>query len=317
MITLTDRYIATTVRHIPEKQREDIERELRAAIADDVDARVAHGQTLTDAEYAALRELGDPTRLATRYAQRPAVLIGPSSYPDYVKAVRSACTTLLPILYIVLLLVRRAHGDNVWETIFRPLGATLNVAMYLIVALTALFAAVDRALAVRPDAIDQAWTPDQLTAEQPPRPHTWRDLAGWIIRVVVLVAALLIQRVLSPVSTPDGHAVAIVNPGLWKFWIPYFVAVMVLGVALAAVNLRLDRRQYGTAIGGTVLLAAGLLPLGWLFWQAQVINRALTHGTGVLATAGNWTAWLADIVLALCALAYLRATWRTRRPGLR
>lgn len=88
---------------------------------------------------------------------------------------------------------------------------------------------------------------------------------------------------------------------------------MVLGVALAAVNLRRGRWQPGTAIAGTVLLAAGILPLGWLFWQARIINRALTHGAGALATTGSWIAWLADIVLALCALAYLRTTWRNGR----
>ncbi|MCU1421030.1 MAG: hypothetical protein JWN36_681, partial [Microbacteriaceae bacterium] len=40
---LVDRYVAATLRRIPEKQRPEIDRELRAAIADDVDARVEQG----------------------------------------------------------------------------------------------------------------------------------------------------------------------------------------------------------------------------------------------------------------------------------
>ena len=38
--TLTDRYVAATLRTLPEKQRPDIEKELRASIADAVDDRI-------------------------------------------------------------------------------------------------------------------------------------------------------------------------------------------------------------------------------------------------------------------------------------
>ena len=68
--TLTDRYVAAVMRQVPDRQRADIERELRAAIGDDTDARTERGATAQDAEYAALRELGDPARLAARYAHR-------------------------------------------------------------------------------------------------------------------------------------------------------------------------------------------------------------------------------------------------------
>ena len=39
MTTLTDRYIAATLRSVPEKSRGDLERELRASIGDAIDAR--------------------------------------------------------------------------------------------------------------------------------------------------------------------------------------------------------------------------------------------------------------------------------------
>lgn len=44
MTSLTDRYVWATVRSLPEKQRSDIERELRTSIADAVDAKTDAGQ---------------------------------------------------------------------------------------------------------------------------------------------------------------------------------------------------------------------------------------------------------------------------------
>ena len=164
--TLTDRYVAATVRHLGVRQRPEIERELRAAIADDIDARVASGQAVADAEYSAVAELGDPEELAARYAQTPHALISRRVYPEWVKFTRLSCVTVLPIVFVVLVVVYAVHQHNVWVTIFRPIGVTLTVAMYLLVAVTALFVAVDRHKAQQGvDMPAPAWTPEQLIVE--------------------------------------------------------------------------------------------------------------------------------------------------------
>ena len=51
-------------------------------LEDAVDARIEAGDTREAAVESALTELGDPERLADRYAGRPAYLIGPK--PDQV-----------------------------------------------------------------------------------------------------------------------------------------------------------------------------------------------------------------------------------------
>jgi hypothetical protein len=156
--SLSDRYIAVTLRELPEDQRAEVERELRVAIAANIEVRVATGETPTDAEYAALRDLGAPmVLLAAQYARAPSALIGQRLYCDWVRVVRSTCATVLPIVLVVLVIVRAAHHDNIWAVIFPPLGITLTVAMYLLVGVTALFALIDRhdeqGLAVDPDQL--------------------------------------------------------------------------------------------------------------------------------------------------------------------
>ncbi|MFG1958892.1 permease prefix domain 1-containing protein [Nonomuraea sp. NPDC049028] len=315
--SLTDRYVAHTVRHLPERHRREIERELRAAIADDIEARTAHGEAPADAEYAALRELGDPAHLAARYVHRAMALIGPDTYPGYVHALRVACWSVLPALYVVLALVLRAHGENAWTAIFRPIGITLTVAMYLVVGVTALFAIADRQRGAHPETTEpiEPWTPDRLVTIENPRPARWSDLIVEIVLAVVLIAALFAQRVLSPVTTADGASVPIVNPGLWAFWVPYFIAVTVLALVVRAVTFRLRQWSPATAVAATALTLAGTVPLAWLFWQAQVLNHALTQDTGDLATPGSWIAWLAVLVLALVTTGSLFRAWRPRSGG--
>ena len=83
MTTLTDRYVWGVLRAVPETQRPDLEPEIRALIADALEARSAvdAGEVPAAAERAVLAELGDPEVLAARYTDRSLFLIGPALLP--------------------------------------------------------------------------------------------------------------------------------------------------------------------------------------------------------------------------------------------
>src|SRR5262245_8394752 len=95
--TLTDRYVEATLRRVPAEKRPDIDKELRASIADAVDDRIEAGADRSEAEAAVLTELGDPARLAAGYADRPLYLIGPELFLDYVRFLRVLIITVVPI----------------------------------------------------------------------------------------------------------------------------------------------------------------------------------------------------------------------------
>ena len=83
MTTLTDRYVWGVLRAVPEAQRPDLEPEIRALIADALDARSgrpAAEEAPAAAERAVLAELGDPEVLAARYTDRSLFLIGPAYF---------------------------------------------------------------------------------------------------------------------------------------------------------------------------------------------------------------------------------------------
>src|SRR5690606_4735895 len=88
VMTLTDRYVAATLRSIPANSREDIERELRASIGDAIDAKVEAGSEPEAAEAAVLTDLGDPDRLAAGLTDRPLSLIGPELFLTWWRLLR-------------------------------------------------------------------------------------------------------------------------------------------------------------------------------------------------------------------------------------
>jgi hypothetical protein len=168
--TLTDRYVAATLHRVAGNRRREIDQELRAAIAEAIEPHIEQGQSPSQAEYAALKELGDPARFAARYADRSAVLIGPNVYRSYVIALRLLCAIVIPVVFIVNDIGYWTRGDSVGARIFGPIGITLTAAMYLLVAVTVAFLLVDRSAVDGSDGQQRAqWTPDQLVHAQPPQ----------------------------------------------------------------------------------------------------------------------------------------------------
>src|SRR5690606_33697158 len=94
----TDRYVSAVVRGVPERQRADLEKELRASLADDIDARIEAGADHATAEYAAIQALGDPIVLSAHYAGRPLHLVGPALYADWKRLLTALELIIVPIV---------------------------------------------------------------------------------------------------------------------------------------------------------------------------------------------------------------------------
>jgi hypothetical protein len=301
-----------TLRRVPEKQRPEIDKELRAAIADDVDARFEDGDKPTDAEFAALKEMGDPYRLAASCTNRLLTLIGPDFYPTFVRMLRVVCIIVLPVLYVTLAAVSFAQGNNPWGSVFGPLGSTISVGIYIAFAITVMFAIAERASASHPEAdkSDLEWTPNSLAAEvETPSFTKWSDVLTQLVGSVVVVVLLLADR-FTPVVTGKHSHVAILDPTLWHFWIPAFIVLLALAVVLERVKQRVGHRRLGTAIADGVLGLIGAAGLIVVVLTTTVLNPALTSVDGL--APGSWI-WM--IVAAAIALIWIVATLRTWLPG--
>ena len=222
--SLTDRYVAATVRGLDEAQRPEVERELRATIEDMVDARLEAGApTRAEAERAVLVELGDPVRLAAGYSGRPLHLIGPGVYPEWLRLVRVLLVVIVPISVVGNLVARLFVEDvaatNVGSLVGSSIALAITVALHVVFWTTLVFAILERTGHASLDT----WTPEQLPDTSGTGRVGFGETAANVVFLVLVALALVWQQTSSPV-TSGGESVPVLDPALWSGWIPWLLA---------------------------------------------------------------------------------------------
>jgi hypothetical protein len=268
--SLTDRYVWAVLRSIPEPKRADIENELRASIADDIDARVANGESEADAELAVLRDLGEPARLAAGYAGRPLALIGPALYVDYVKLLRLLLVIVLPCATVAVLLAQLLGGAGVGEVFGATVATVIGVGVHLCFWTTLLFVVLERTGSKAPLA---PFDPALLPAVPAKGATTASDLIGSVLFLVFTVGAILWQQNSSVFVDAAGDPIPVLDPALWSFWLPYFIALAVLTFVHGVVLFQVGRWSLPLAIANVVLNLATAVPLIGLILTGGLYNE--------------------------------------------
>lgn len=101
---MIERYIYAVTRELPEKQRDDIEKELRGLIEDMVE-ELAYDREVTEKDVEeVLLKLGNPSKLANSYRGYNRYLIGPELLPSYLtvlKIVVAAIAIAMTVLFVI------------------------------------------------------------------------------------------------------------------------------------------------------------------------------------------------------------------------
>ncbi|GIE94426.1 permease prefix domain 1-containing protein [Paractinoplanes rishiriensis] len=293
MTSLVDRYVYTALRRVPEGQRADIDRELRASIDDAVDARVEAGDTHDAAVQAALRDLGDPDRLADSYAGRAGYLIGPELYPVWRRLLRLLLTIVLPIVVGVTVFVQLLNDPEIGAVIGSVISVILNVGVHMAFWTTLVFVVIERTGHGRTE-LRTTWTPDDLPQYEP-RHMSVTDLAANLVWPVLLIAALVLQQF-------TFTAEPVLNPANWTFWWPFLIVMVALRGAYSVWIYRSGRSRLTAVVNAAlVLLTSG--PMVWLLATDRFFNPEYTGfaeiGTG---DAKNWITVTVITVIVLTSL---------------
>ena len=99
MSELIERYVHQVGRYLPNKERAEIQAELRSQIQDQLDDRYGGAPTETDVA-AVLKELGDPRRIAASYGGEQ-YLVGPDLYPVMMMVLRRGWAIVPPVAILV------------------------------------------------------------------------------------------------------------------------------------------------------------------------------------------------------------------------
>jgi len=138
---LIDRYVYAVTRYLPEKQKADIERELRTLIDDMLEENQENISYEKKVEKVLL-ELGDPTLLADSYRGTKRYLIGPQNFDNYIFILRIVLGAVF--LGITVATVVGAFADSSKGII----GFVANYFAVMISALLQAFAWVTAAFAI-------------------------------------------------------------------------------------------------------------------------------------------------------------------------
>jgi hypothetical protein len=296
--TLTDRYVHEVVRRIPTSQRDDVADELRATITDTVEARDPESREA--AERDVLVEMGDPTRLAARYADRPLALIGSELYPSYVRLLKVLLLTVLPIVTAVSVVISLWEDDSVGAAIGDGIGTILVVGGQMIAWLTVIFALVERATFQDGSASSVStgaeWSPDDLPEGRQPKQWSTGACAA-AVWSALLIGLIIWQRLAEPYRA-DGEGLQVLNPDLWSGWIWPILAGLAGAVALELIRLAAGGWSVATAAWYAVAEALFAVPLAVVLFNHEFFNPEF-----LAAVDGGWQ--VPDAVYTITALSVL------------
>jgi hypothetical protein len=279
--TLTDRYIAAAVRSLPLETQKDVEAELRASIADDVEARVEQGEAPAAAERAVITALGDPDKLAAGYTDRPLHLIGPRYYLTWWRLLK-LLLWIVPACAMVGVVIANAIADAPLPTI---IGTAISVGIATLVHVAFWTTLVFFLLERTGTDTGVRWTPDALP--EPQQSGTGRgDLIASLVFLGVAAAALLWDRFVGLVLVGgDGAEVGVglgtgattlsfLNPELWPWWLGGLLVVLALEAALAVAVYAVRGWTAGLGLLNTVLALAVAVPALFLLLTGRLFNPA-------------------------------------------
>jgi hypothetical protein len=317
MTSLTDRYVWAVLRAVPQGKRTDLEPEIRALVADAVDAHAGNASPEA-AERAALAELGDPDALAARYMDKTRFLIGPRLYPEWERLLTLLLPIVVPIAGIAVGAVGWVSGKTVGEAIVSGLGVAFTVAVQLTFWFTLVFAIAERTGSAVAPLTGHPWSPDDLPdVPAPDRMSLGEAIATIAFGVFVLVAIVWVQLA-SPIVI-DGTSYPLFDPATWAWWVWYVLALTVAEIVFAAALYLRGRWTWEFATVNALLGSALAIPAVYLISENLLFNDELVATIDAQTTAAWFSTTMAITVLVIVLVTVVdgvdgfRKAWRTSR----
>ena len=294
---LIDRYVYQVVRHLPQAQRADIEKELRGLIEDMLSAR-SENPARADVE-AVLKELGRPFELAAKYRGTGRHLIGPEYYDIYVfvlKIVLAAVAFGTALAQIIGNVV--TPPEYIWAAIGMFFASIFSGLVQAFAWVTVVFALMEHFVREKPWKKEE-WNPSDL----PPVPvqqaviKKSEPIAGIIFSILWLMlittAPYLIGAYIPSAGETAGiagsmHAIVpVFNLTVLAQLMPLVVIIICLGIIKEVLRLAEGRYTVRLAITLTVINAVSLILFIWVYggpaiWNPDFVaslNAAWTNST--------------------------------------
>lgn len=345
---LIERYLYDVVRRLPEKQKKDIEEELRTLIEDMVAERQENGKSEEKNITAVLSELGEPAKLAAKYRGEDAHLIGGAYFPLYCQILKIVLicvgvSTAVSAVIGLFISTDTASMDGVIRTIQDGFIDFFMLPSALIQAfgwVTLIFFLMERNQ-VKLQSSNSPWTPDKLPSVPYKKAVIAKSdsIAGIVFGVLFAVWFICAPEYMGAWvmnGSEEMVAIPIFNMEIWSRLLPLFILSFTTGIIDDFVKLVVGRYNQAVMwvniVCNTISVVVTVYLLkGVALWNPNFVTE-LSSATGksfsskfdVLAywntEAGNGML-LSDIFLAIILFAVVLDTgitiYRTLRYGIK
>ncbi|MGX5915177.1 HAAS signaling domain-containing protein [Aliidiomarina sp. Khilg15.8] len=233
---MVERYIAAVQRELPEKKRDDIGRELKANILDQIEALEAQQGRVSDAKVAeVLKAMGHPRNVALQFCP-PTPLVTTRLMPLYLLTLYM----VLGVLFVISTIEITGHwlggADISLFSFVKGLASNfLESAYFAFTAVTIGFAVMSRS--GKQDATDSAgcssWSPERL----PPAGKSWQHISLQDIFTELATLLFLVMVIWYPLFQPDSDALRIFTTEAMSI-LAWFTPVIVIAIAHSLWQLR-------------------------------------------------------------------------------
>jgi len=312
-MSLIDRYIAEVGRHLPEKDRSDIEAEIRSTLEDMVEERRHHATKSTDDEIIAetLEQLGDPQLLASKYTPLKRYLIGPGWYDVYLKTLQRVLLTVLPIFAAVTFILTLTENPlDFINAVGEAVGGAFNVGLQILFWMTIVFVFLERSDEVpnMPKGADtRAWTVAQLP--KLPKKRQIR-VAETVLNIVSILFVLIWIALPFTLARLQGNPVSVpfLHPNLWNLWLPLFFVILGLTLILEVFKLKIGNWTPALMATNVILSLISIIYIAALAITQDLVNPnflAMLDNAAGSSELREVVAWTIDISAAVIAGTYV------------
>jgi hypothetical protein len=311
-MSLIDRYIAEVGRHLPEKDRSDIEAEIRSMVEDMVEEQDQQPKSADDKVIAeTLEGLGDPKLLAAKYSPPKHYLIGPDWYEGYIKVLQRVLFTALPVFAVVtfILTLTRAPLDFI-NAVGEAVGGAFNIGVQILFWVTLVFVFLERS-GEKPEELhkpsSQTWTVAQL----PKLPRKRQiSTAETVMNIATILFVLIWIALPFTLTRLEGNPapVPFLHPNLWNFWLPLFFVIMGLTLVHEVFKLRIGNWTPALVATNVILALISIAYIAALVITQDVINPAFLatfDSSTELQRLQEVIVWSIDISAAIIAGTYV------------
>ncbi|WP_438435454.1 HAAS signaling domain-containing protein [Gorillibacterium sp. sgz500922] len=293
MDNLIERYVYEVIRQLPEKEREDVSRELKSNIYDMLSDEADEQEVA-----AVLSKLGSPAALAEKYRQTPRYLMSPPVYETYVRALKS----ILPLVGGLGLVIGTALGamDAIQDTavdwaslashaVSKGITAAFAAAFQALVWTTIGFVIAERAGGRSKGNKKSEWSIEELPKALPDEKGriAWSDSVTQLALIAVFSAlAILVCTGSIPLvfllRSGDTQITTLFSSSFLHSCIPAILIMAAFGI-LASLS-KMIQRKWTPLVCGAVIVSK-LINMGILIY--------LVHRSDLFSS--EFTAYLQNV----------------------